>query len=121
MKIIITASSSSLDARFDPRFGRSAFFVVVDTETMQWEALPNPAINASGGAGTQAAQFAAEKNVAAVISGDFGPNAASVLKAGGIPMFINKSEGNIRNIIERFLAGELQQVDSPTASGTHHL
>jgi len=121
MKIIITASSSSLDAVFDPRFGRSAFFVFVDTETMEWEAFPNPGINASGGAGTQAAQFAAEKKVTAVISGDFGPNAASVLSAGGISMFINKTNGNIRSIIEQFIAGELQQVNSPTASGTHHL
>lgn len=120
MKIIVTAFSSSLDATFDPRFGRSAFFVLVDTETMEWEAFPNPGINAPGGAGTQAAQFAADKNVTAVISGDFGPNAVSVLNAGGISMFINKNGGDIRNIIEQFLAGELQQVNNPAASGTHH-
>jgi predicted Fe-Mo cluster-binding NifX family protein len=120
MKIIITAFSSSLEAAFAPRFGRCAFFVFVDTETMQWEAFPNPGVNAFGGAGTQAAQFAAEKNVVAVISGDFGPNAASVLRAGGIQMFINKKDGNIRNIIDRFTAGELQQVGSPTISGTYY-
>jgi predicted Fe-Mo cluster-binding NifX family protein len=119
MKIIITASSPSLDAAFDPRFGRGAYFLVIDTETMQWEAFPNPGVNASGGAGTQAAQFVAEKMVEAVISGDFGPNASPALNAAGVSMFLNKTSGSIRAIVERFKAGELQQVSAPTASGHH--
>ena len=48
MKIIITASSPSLDADFDPRFGRGAYFVIINTETMEWEAFPNPGVSASG-------------------------------------------------------------------------
>ncbi len=120
MKIIITASSSSVDAEFDPRFGRCAYFLAMDTETMQWDAFSNPGINASGGAGTQAAQFVARQKVAAVISGDFGPNASSALNAAGILMYLNKADGNIQDIVKRFNAGELQQVSAPTASGTHH-
>ena len=121
MKIIITASSSSLDAVFDPRFGRCAYFLAMDTETMQWEAFPNPGIHSSGGAGTQAAQFVVEQKAAAVISGDFGPNASTALNAAGILMYLNKADGNIQDIVKRFLAGELQQVNTPTASGSHHL
>lgn len=120
MKIIITASSPSLDAKFDMRFGRCAYFLVLDTETMEWEAFSNPGINASGGAGTQAAQFIANQKAEAVISGDFGPNASSALNAAGILMYRNKSDGNIQDIVKRFNAGELQQVNMPTASGTHH-
>lgn len=119
MKITITASSPSLDAAFDPRFGRCAYFLFVNTETMQWEAFPNPGINASGGAGTQAAQFIAKQKVSAAISGDFGPNASSVLNAAGILMYLNKADGNIQDIVKRFKAGELQQVSAPTASGSH--
>lgn len=120
MKITITASSPSLDAEFDPRFGRCAYFLILETETMQWEAFPNPGINASGGAGTQAAQFIAKQKVSAAISGDFGPNASSALNAAGVLMYLNKTAGNIQNIVKRFNAGELQQVSVPTASGSHH-
>lgn len=120
MKILITVSSASLDAEFDPRFGRCAYFLAVDTETMAWEAFANPGIHASGGAGTQAAQFAAKQKIAAVVSGDFGPNASSALNAAGILMYLNKANGNIQDIVRRFNAGELPQVSSPTASGTHH-
>ena len=120
MKIVLTVSSSSIDAEFDPRFGRCAYFLVMDTETMKWEAFQNPGINASGGAGTQAAQFIAQKKVAAVISGDFGPNASAELNAAGILMYRNKDSGSIQDIVKRFNAGELEKVDVPSASGSHH-
>ena len=120
MKIILTVSSSSIDAEFDPRFGRCAYFLVMDTETMKWEAFPNPGINASGGAGTQAAQFVVKQKVAAVISGDFGPNASTALNAAGILMYLNKDNSSIQDIVKHFKAGELLKVDVPTASGSHH-
>ncbi len=120
MKIIITAASPSLDAEFDPRFGRGAYFLIIDTETLDWEAFPNVGVNASGGAGTQAAQFVAEKMCEAVISGDFGPNASEALNAVGISMYVNKNTGTIRSVIERCKAGELPQVSTPSASGSHH-
>lgn len=119
MKIIITAVSPTIDAAFDPRFGRCAYFVVFDTESMQWEAFPNPAIDAPGGAGTQAAQFAVEKQVSAVVSGNFGPNASSALNVAEIAMYVNKNQGNIRDVIENFKAGNLTNVNVPTVKGSH--
>lgn len=120
MRIIITVSSSSIEAAFDPRFGRCAYFLVIDIETMEWEAFSNPGINAPGGAGTQAAQFAAKQKVAAVISGNFGPNASSALNTAGVLMYINKAEGKIQDIVKRFNAGELEQVGAPTTRGIRH-
>ena len=87
MKIAISTSTADLDSLVDPRFGRAASFVVVDTETEEWEAYPNPALNASGGAGVQAAQFIADRRAQAAISSNFGPNAYSTLTAAGIQMF----------------------------------
>jgi len=56
MKIVISAISPDLDSGIDPRFGRAAYFIAVDTNTSKWQAYPNPAAEALGGAGTQAAQ-----------------------------------------------------------------
>ena len=33
MKIAITAQGPELDAAVDPRFGRAAYFLIVDTDT----------------------------------------------------------------------------------------
>lgn len=119
MKIILSTISPSLDSDIDPRFGRGATLLVVDTETMQAEGHPNPGVNASGGAGIQAAQFAADQKVQAVLSGDFGPNAFDALKAAGIAMYLYGDCQTVRQAIERFQAGQLQQVGAPTQSGHH--
>ena len=56
MKVMISASGDTLDSSVDPRFGRCAYFVLVDTDSLQFEAFPNDSAMASGGAGIQAAQ-----------------------------------------------------------------
>lgn len=88
---------------------------------MQWEAFPNPGVNAPGGAGTQATQLVAEKKCEAVMSGDFGPNASLALNAAGVSMYLNKVNSRIRDVIGRFNVGELQQVSTtPTVKGAYH-
>jgi nitrogen fixation protein NifU and related proteins len=114
MKVIVTAVSPSFDSEFDPRFGRGAYFIIVDTETMQWEAFPNSGVDAQGGAGAVAVQFAAEHGANAVISGDFGPTASLALNAADVPMYLNNTGGSIRDVIDRFQAGALQQFNKPS-------
>jgi len=42
MKIAVSASSPELDSSVDPRFGRCPYFLIVDPETMEFEAVENP-------------------------------------------------------------------------------
>ena len=56
MKIGITSTGKNLDAEVDQRFGRCKYFIIVDTDSMEFEAISNENIMASGGAGIQAAQ-----------------------------------------------------------------
>jgi predicted Fe-Mo cluster-binding NifX family protein len=119
MRIILSTASPSLDSDIDPRFGRSAYLLAVDTETLQWQAHPNPGVHASGGAGSQAAQFVAAQKAEAVISGDFGPNAFAALQAAGISMYLYGQARKAQEAIERFQTGQLQQVGAPTARGHH--
>ena len=62
MKIIITADGNKMDQTFNPRFGRAEYFILVDSDTQEWEAFSNPAADARGGAGPQAVQFINSKN-----------------------------------------------------------
>jgi predicted Fe-Mo cluster-binding NifX family protein len=113
MKIAVSATAPHLDAALDPRLGRCQYFLIVDTESMEFEAIENPAITAPGGAGIQAAQLIAEKGAEAVITGGCGPNAFQVLSAAGIPVFVGAS-GSAREAIESYKRGELQP--TPQAS-----
>jgi len=119
MKLIVTTLTSDLDAAVDPRFGRGAYFLVVDPDTYAWEGQANPAVDAAGGAGTLAAQLAARQRVDAVLSGDFGPNAYTALAAAGIRMYLTGASRTARDAVALFKAGMLQEVSAPTAAGHH--
>jgi len=88
MRICISATANSLDAPVDPRFGRCPYFIIVDLETMQFEAVPNPASGAMGGAGIQA----------------------------GIKI-ITGAYGTVREVVEKYKRGELKETNAPTVGG----
>jgi predicted Fe-Mo cluster-binding NifX family protein len=115
MKVCVTATSGNLDSQVDPRFGRCQYFVIVDSDTMEFEALPNTSASAVGGAGIQAAQTIANKGVKVVITGNVGPNAYQVLSAAGIDV-ITGAFGTVREVVNRFKKGELREsATAPTA------
>jgi len=58
-KICVSATDNSLDDQVDPRFGRCMYFLIVDTDTMQYCSLRNSAADSQLGTGIQAAQTAA--------------------------------------------------------------
>ncbi len=116
MKIAITAKSPDLNGAFEPRFGRCAYFIFVDTETKDRQAAENPARETRGGAGTRAAQFIANQDAEAAISGRFGPNAHAALQAAGIKMY-QAQGGSLASIVDDFQSGELKQVTSPSGFG----
>jgi predicted Fe-Mo cluster-binding NifX family protein len=107
MKIAVSASSPELNSAIDSRFGRAAYFVVVDVESLKWQAHRNPAAGAQGGAGTRAAQFVVDQGAQAVLSGDFGPNAHAALSAAGIAMHLLGASLTVREAVEHFKAGRL--------------
>jgi len=116
MKICVSAEASSLDAQIDPRFGRCQYFIIVDTETMEFKAVQNTAIASMHGAGIQAAQFIRNEGATAVITGNVGPNAFQALSAAGVKVITGVS-GTVREAVERYKRGELNETGAPTVGG----
>lgn len=114
MKICVTSTGTTMDAPVDPRFGRCQYFMIVDLDTMEYEAMSNPSIGASGGAGIQAAQTVAGKGVGAVATGNVGPNATQTLGAAGIQIMTG-ARGTVKDAIEQYKSGGLTQTEIPTA------
>ena len=115
MKIAISATGSTLDAEIDSRFGRCRYFMIVDLETMQSEALENSGAMGSGGAGVSTAQMIAGKEVEAVITDNCGPNAHQALSTAGIKV-ISGITGKVRDAIEDYKSGKLQASSQPNVS-----
>jgi len=113
MKICITSEGKTLDAKVDSRFGRCQYFVLVNPDTLEFEAIENSNINQAGGAGIQSGQLMASKGIKAVLTGNVGPNAFQTLNAGGIDIYTGVS-GSVKEAIEAYKSGKLKKTESPS-------
>ena len=115
MKIAVTAREKDLNSVIDPRFGRCFYFILVDLKSNETEIIDNMGEDVSGGAGIQAAQKLAKKDVEAVITGSVGPNAMEILQAAGIKVY-QAVDSNVKENITKFQAGELNLITTPNAN-----
>jgi len=112
MKIAVTSNGTDLSAELDPRFGRCANFIFVDTDTDEIQVVANESVMAAGGAGIQSAQLVAEKGAEVVLTGNCGPNAYRTLEAAGVKVIVGVG-GTIRDAVEKYKAGELSSTEGP--------
>jgi len=117
MKIGISSTGKDLNAQVDPRFGRCQYFLIVDTDTMNFESISNESAMASGGAGIQAAQTIAKTGVKIMVTGNMGPNAFQTLSAAGIIVFTG-ANGPVKEAIDKYKKGELKKIESASV-GSH--
>jgi len=84
MKIAITSTGGSLDALVSEKFGRCQYFLIVDSDTMKFEAVSNLGEQMQNGAGPKAAELIINKGAEVVLTGHVGDKAEDVLKRAGI-------------------------------------
>jgi len=117
MKIAISTSGSDLNAPLNPRFGRATRFIIYETETGTFELADNSKnLNATQGAGIQAAQNAASTGVAAVITGHCGPKAFRVLSASKIALYPSTA-ATVQEALDLYAAGELTAAQEADVEG----
>ncbi len=113
MKVAVTSQGAGMDSLVDPRFGRAKYFVVVDTDTGDYEAHENTQnLNALQGAGIQAGRNILDFGADAVITGHVGPKAFTTLLAAKIDVYSN-AKGTVQEAIEKFKNGELTPTRRP--------
>ena len=117
MKIAITANEDNLETNIDTRFGRCRYFLIVDTNTMNFESISNESAMTSGGAGIQAAQTIVNTGIEAVLTGNIGPNAFKIFDSTKIKVFTDLS-GSIKEAVDKYKKGELKETKSPNV-GSH--
>ena len=108
MKLAITSTGKDLDSNLDPRFGRTSFFVMVDSETMAFEVVENSQnLNLPQGAGIQAGKTIVDNKVEVLITGHCGPKAFKVLRSAGIEVMTGAG-WTVTDAIAQFNNGELE-------------
>jgi predicted Fe-Mo cluster-binding NifX family protein len=115
MKIAVSSNGNHLDSQIDPRFGRCAYFLIVNQNDMNFESFNNESIALGGGAGIQAAQFVASKGAKAILTGHVGPNAVKALTTAGIEVYVGQA-GTVREALERYKSGTLESTRTANVS-----
>ena len=117
MKIAVTSQGDTLDSQIDPRFGRAAYIIIVDTETLEFKAFDNNENkNAFKGAGTQAAALVSENEAKVLLTGFCGPNAFTTLKAAGVKV-ANDQTGQVIDVVKKFKQGNVVFADDANKDG----
>ncbi len=114
----MTSTGNSLDSLVSSIFGRCPYFIVSDLENGEikdYIALENPAKN-DARAGNKTAEFIANRDVKALISGDVGPNAFNILKEENIKIYKLKP-GSVKDNLKFFSDGELKELTTSSSGG----
>jgi len=115
MKICVTAKDKGIDSGIDPRFGRCAYFVIVDSESGSVNSFENTGLDAAGGAGIRAAEAVANLGAEVLLTGSVGPNAYSILSEVGIEVRVGIKD-TVSAALDAYREGKLESIDSPNAS-----
>ena len=117
MKVAVTAQGKTLDSPMDPRFGRAQCFIVVDTDSGDFEVADNQQnLNAAQGAGIQAGKTVADSGAEVLLTGHCGPNAYRTLSAAGVKVVVG-AEGSVKEALEKFKNGELKPSEGADVEG----
>ncbi len=117
MKIAISADGSNLDAKVAHRFGASEYLLIVEVDSGDYEAVPNPVSTRQRGAGVQAIVLAVGKGAKAVLTGYCSPAIANQLKANGIEVLTGMT-GTVRDAVEQYRKGHLERYEAQLNSAT---
>ena len=118
MKVAVSSVGDTLDSAVDPRFGRAAQFLLVDTDSGEHQLISNAQnLNAAQGAGIQAAQTVAELGVDAVLTGHCGPKAFATLSAAEVTIFPGASGVTVAEAVEKYKSGTLTAASNADVDG----
>jgi len=107
MKIAVSATEGTMSSSVEPRFGRSKWFLLIDSETGEHKVMDNlDAAESPSGAGIATAQRIVDAGTECVLTGRVGPNASRVLEQAGIRV-IDGVTGSVKDAAEKAGRGEV--------------
>ena len=106
MKIAVATDGPSLEDSVSTRFARAPYFLIVDSSSLQYEAIPNAqASDVAGGLGLKAAWLVVNRRASMVIAGRVGGNAQRILDERGVKIVSGLSGVSAREAVSRQRGG----------------
>lgn len=115
MKLCVAAQGKELDSKVSEHFGKAPYFLIVDTDTMSFEAVLNEVSATGKGTGVVAAQIVLDHGASTVLAGRIGQGAFDALKVGLVEVYEGASKSDtVREAVVKFLEGQYHEASSPS-------
>ncbi len=101
MLIGVLAEGDNLESYVAEDFGHAPFFLIVDSNTLDYQVVVNEFVNAVEGAGMKVADAIVSLKVDAVITGGIGPHGYDTLTNAGITVAFDE-EGTVEECVNDF-------------------
>jgi len=114
MKIVLTSKGTELASMIDPRFGRTEYILIYDTEKESLENIDNRSIaDEAHGAGPKTAKMIYDLKPNVLITGNGpGNNAVSVLNEINLEIYTGAENLTIKDALEAFKNGTLNKFNN---------
>lgn len=101
MIVAVCSEGESLDSYVADDFGHAPFFLIVDTDTLDYNVIVNEYMNSEQGAGVAVAKALVDFGLDAVLCGGIGPHGIKILNDAGIKVSVDE-DGTIEQCIIDF-------------------
>ncbi|MBU1936456.1 hypothetical protein KKG05_03590 [bacterium] len=115
MKYLVAAIAVDLNANVHKRFGHANVFLIVDSETLAYEAYPGVGHDEPNHGIGRFAQSGVER----VIVGNIGPEAFKDVRAVGWEIYLCRAM-TVREAIEKVQSGQMSPLKAPTMKHSVH-
>jgi predicted Fe-Mo cluster-binding NifX family protein len=113
MKVAISSQGKRQDSPVELWLGRSAYFLLVDTGSMIFDAIENESAGDSADIGeVNAARLLIDAGAQTVLTGNCGYEVRRMFADAGIKLF-QGVPGTVEEAVEQFKAGRLIEVSAP--------
>ena len=107
MKVAVPATAPDIEAEVHSSFGHCEGYLLVDTDTGEWEGVARPKESGPDCAGVAAARALVDRGVRVVLTTEIGEEAARVFRAAGAMVWTGVT-GSIHKAIDRLLSDDLE-------------
>ena len=102
MRLVVISEGESLDSEVAEDFGHAPFFLVVDSESLDYHVIENEFADSPEGAGVAVAKAITTLRPDAVITGGIGMHGLSILRDANILVSYDE-EGSVEQCVTDFV------------------
>lgn len=112
VKIAIPARAPEMNAQVETRLGTAPWLLVIDADSLAFEAVEGPSRSAGPGAGIQAVTLVLGMGARVLLAGTISPGIAATLRKNGIEVVTGVS-GSVQAVLDQYRCGELPAGGTP--------